>query len=121
MHTSRSLVLACLLAAGCMGAHAAPPSVTRSASFDMSEQQMRDIAGAYRLSDGRTMWIRMVDGKLYVDLGRNKRQTLSPRDQYTFTSTDRSISLVFDRGGSGQGDVRLAQYRDDPLLRFSSL
>ena len=121
MITSRSFVLACLLAAGCMNAQAAPPSASRPASFDMSEQQMKEIAGAYRLSDGRTMWIRLVDDKLYVDLGRDKRQTLAARDQYTFTSTDRSISLVFDRGGSGQGEVRVAQHRDDPLLRFSSL
>lgn len=94
---------------GC-AAHAAEPGSIESVKKEqLTIEQMRELEGAYALADGRTAQIRMIDDRLYLDVGRHGRWQLLAAGAETFSTRNNEISITFERStGKAEDKITLS-------------
>jgi hypothetical protein len=89
MHKLSYVCLAAALVAGSALAAPAAPTEVQATS-----QQLHDVEGSYRLSNGRVLKLIMQDDRLYAEL-KNHRTELVAVGENAFASRDGSISVTY--------------------------
>jgi hypothetical protein len=89
---------------GCAAyASAAEPGSPESAKKEqLTVEEMRELEGAYALADGRIMQLKMIDDRLYLDVGRRGQWQLLRTGVDTLATKDNRISIVFKRADNDE-------------------
>jgi hypothetical protein len=75
---------------------ASVPVVASSGARRLLENELDDVKGVYKLSDGRTLHVTAENRKLYARLGAAKSELLALA-QTRFVTRDDSLRLDFDQ------------------------
>jgi hypothetical protein len=86
------LSLTLLTGAASAHEHCAAPTAT----VQLSPDQMRDLEGSYRLSDGRVLQISASATRLYADVKKHRRLALLATGPNTLVSQDGAVSITYD-------------------------
>jgi hypothetical protein len=81
-------------------------------------QQMAQVTGVYRLSDGRRAELYVLEGRLYVRIGRGQQKELDLAGTDRFASSDGKISIQF---GSEPDTDRIVLAQDPPIVRQETI
>ncbi|MFC5547828.1 hypothetical protein [Massilia aerilata] len=81
-------------------------------------EQMEQITGAYRLSDGRRADIFLVGTRLYVKIGRSQQKALQWAGPNRFASADGKIAIQF---GPDPANDRIVLEHDRGILRQDTI
>jgi hypothetical protein len=94
---------------------------TPTDALDINAEQIAQLPGIYKLSDGRRAELSVSNYRLYVSIGHGKQKLLVAAGQNRFASRDGSISVQFgpeldtdrivlahDRSIAPQDSIRLA-------------
>lgn len=107
--------VACSILAGSAMAGAPAP-----ATYLVDAGQQHELEGVYKLSNGKTLRLTMVDDRLYADLSRTNRVHLVPAGPNTYTSRNGAISIVYQTEPSSRGDIVLT-YGADSSSAFAQV
>lgn len=91
-------------------AHASGAENQPARQAQLTIEQMHEIEGVYALGDGRTVEIKVIDDRLYLDVGRRGRWQLLETGTYTFTTRSDEVSLSFKRGADFDKDQIVLNY-----------
>lgn len=100
-----SFVAGSILAGSALAGAPAP------ATYLIDAAQQHELEGVYKLSNGKTLRLTMVDDRLYADLNRKTRVALAPIGPNTFASANGAISIVY-QGEPSRGNIVL-RYAND--------
>ena len=100
-----SFVAGSLLAGSALAAAPSP------ATYVVDTDQVSELEGVYKLSNGKTLRLTKVDDRLYADLNRHSRVYLAPAGRNTYVSPGGASSIVY-QGQPGQGDIVLCYGSD---------
>jgi hypothetical protein len=99
-------ILPCLILA-CAQAAASPTSI----SHGEASQLKYDVAGEYRLENGNSVRLSVVDGRLYLDLDRSYRKELQAVAPNLLASRDGLVTVLYmPDGATERVRIRHARY-----------
>jgi len=81
-------------------------------------EQMEQITGAYKLSDGRRADIFLLDTRLYVKIGRSQQKELLLAGPNRFASADGKLAIQF---GPDLANDRIVLEHDRGILRQDTI
>ena len=84
----------------------------------VTAQQMEQITGTYRLSDGRHAEIYVLDERVYVRIGRGARQELQLAGPNRFATRDGKLAIQF---GPDLANDRIVLEQDRGILRQDTI
>jgi hypothetical protein len=93
--------------AGSILAGSAMAGAPAPATYLVDAAQQQELEGVYKLSNGKTLRLTMVDDRLYADLSRHTRIHLAPTGPNTYASQGGAISISY-RGEPAHGDIVLS-------------
>ncbi|MFC4933254.1 hypothetical protein [Massilia sp. GCM10023247] len=87
----RALLCLALVPAALATAAFASGPISRGDAMDLK----RDIAGEYRLENGRDVRLALVEDRLYLDLNRHYRREVEPIAENVLASRDGSLTVQY--------------------------